>query len=146
MVMWRLQWMTHYPHGQTHWKKYIRPEQPQIKKSWMQNFILPKKSMYAKIKLQNRRYLFRYSRVQTVSMILQKHLSVQAQMLWRKYLKTWMHRISVILSMYLQKQSTRHRSLCSRVDSLPVMSRREVQNSLQLHSVMQKSKNLLKNS
>ena len=34
-----------------------------------------------KNKLQNRRYLFRYSRVQTVSMILQKHLSVQAQML-----------------------------------------------------------------
>ena len=52
--------------------------------------------------------------------------------------------ISVILSMYLQKQSIRHRSSCSRVDSPQVMSRMDLQNSLQLHSVMQRSKKQLR--
>ena len=36
--------------------------------------------MYANIKWPNRAYLFRYSRVQTVSTILQKHLNAQVQM------------------------------------------------------------------
>ena len=37
--------------------------------------------MYARIKLQNQRYLSRYSREQTVSTTAQRHLSVQVQRL-----------------------------------------------------------------
>ena len=55
------------------WKKYIPTRATTDKKELdAKALYYQRRSMYAKTKLQNRRYLFRYSRVQTVSMTAAK--------------------------------------------------------------------------
>ena len=79
-VMWKLLWMTHYPHGQTHWGKSISDQSNTDKKRAGCNLAQQKKFMYAKIKLPKLDRIYQYSRVQTVSTILQKAFERAVQM------------------------------------------------------------------